>query len=244
MSEEKSKNTITDLPQDTLIKSGEYLLNKDLASFAAVSKGYHGIFKPMLEINKLLLHVARGEQDKAENMLRGNPALAWYSGTVTDLSERRFANITAFQYALWAMDWHMWTMLLKYLPKPEAAAQARALEEGGTEYGTHFDLNKLLQALDTYIKHYNSWDEDMLTDHWCKVVGGAQRMLPAHVVNEYCRPDRSFLPTPTFTETSLPGAVADLLALQSLSTVRTQQLASLKSELYLARSNSKCNILL
>jgi len=185
----------------------------------------------------------------------------------------------------------MWTMLLKYLPKPEAAAQARALEEGGTEYGTHFDLNKLLQALDTYIKHYNSWDEDMLTDHWCKVVGGAQRMLPAHVVNEYCRPDRSFHPTPTFKETSLPrtraiyvnkpdeewfsvvygdGRIGDSFAvwrgmldvcfalpesakswaavdhpvLQSLWTVRTQQLASLKSELYLARSNSKCNILL
>ena len=31
-----------------------------------------------------------------------------------------------------------------------------------------------------------------------------QRDLPAYVVQEYCRPDRSFAPKPAFTETSLP----------------------------------------
>ena len=72
--------------------------------------------------------------------------MALASGSVIDLSKRRFAKITAFQYALWAMDWHMWTMLLKYLPKPEAAAQAHALEERGTEHDKHFSLTVLTQA--------------------------------------------------------------------------------------------------
>ena len=282
MSEEKSKNTITDLPQDTLMKSVEYLLNKDLASFAAVSKGYHGIFKPMLEINKLLLHVARGEQDQAEAMLSNNPDLALASGSVIDLSKRRFANITAFQYALWAMDWHMWRMLLKYLPTPEAAAQARDLKEVGTDYGPHFDLNELPKALNTFIEDYDRWNDVERIHHWCKVVGGAQRLLPAHVVNEYCHPDRSFYPTPTFTDTDTPlprtraiyvnkaddewfsvlysggrigdsfavargwrgmpywvpcgltAARSDHVALQSLSTVRTQQLTELFVDLSIA----------
>ncbi len=231
------------------------------------------------EVTQFLRLVAEGEQDKAEALLSANPALALASGSVTDLSERRFANITAFQYALWAMDWHMWTMLLKYLPKPEAAAQARALEADGTEHGAHFNLNELPQVLNTYIENYNSWDDSMRAHQWCKVVGGAQRRLPAHVVNEYCRPDRSFHPTPTFTDTRLPRTRAideyvwdnewfsadvwvigvsaailgawdtpvgrpegvgawetckvDLAALQSLSTVRTQQLESLLSALFL-----------
>ncbi|OYV54396.1 MAG: hypothetical protein B7X00_01380, partial [Legionella sp. 21-45-4] len=35
-------------------------------------------------------------------------------------------------------------------------------------------------------------------------VGLAQRDLPVHVVNEYCRPDRSFDPLPAFNEDKLP----------------------------------------
>jgi ankyrin repeat protein len=156
------------------------------------------------EVAQFLRLVAEGEQDKAEALLKANPSLALASGSVTDLSERRFANITAFQYALWAMDWYMWTMLLKYLPKSEAAAQARALEADGTEHGKHFSLTPLTQALDTYIKNFNAWSWEKREEHWCKIVGGAQRLLPVHVVNEYCRPDRAFNPTPSFTETSLP----------------------------------------
>ena len=41
--------------------------------------------------------------------------------------------------------------------------------------------------------------------HWQKVVGGAQKMLPAHILsNEYCRLDQSFEPCPSFTESTLP----------------------------------------
>ena len=41
-------------------------------------------------------------------------------------------------------------------------------------------------------------------DHWCKVVGGEQKLLPVHVVNEYCRPDRPFEPCPSEWEAKLP----------------------------------------
>ena len=86
-------------------------------------------------LNQLLQYVAEGEQDKAEKMLKGksggllgwgeikaNPDLLSHRSTVKDLSGREFKQITAFQYALWAMDWHMWTMIQKYLPQ-EAQAQ-------------------------------------------------------------------------------------------------------------------------
>jgi len=37
-------------------------------------------------------------------------------------------------------------------------------------------------------------------DHWVTGVGMAQRQLPINVVNEYCNPDRSFIPCPNFNE--------------------------------------------
>ncbi len=46
--------------------------------------------------------------------------------------------------------------------------------------------------------------QDQCETHGIKVVGGAQRLMPAHVANEYCRCDRSFKPCPSFKESSLP----------------------------------------
>lgn len=38
-------------------------------------------------------------------------------------------------------------------------------------------------------------------------VGAAQRDLPVHVINEYCRPDRTFYPLPLFNEDKLPRVI-------------------------------------
>ena len=58
-------------------------------------------------LNQLLQSVAEGEQDKAEEFIQKNKNLLLYPGTVKDLSGREFKQITAFQYALWALDWHI-----------------------------------------------------------------------------------------------------------------------------------------
>jgi len=153
-------------------------------------------------VEELLLHVVRGEQSEAEKMIVNNPDILLHKGQVTDYSNRTFKNITAFQYALWALDWHMWRMIKKYLPDKTAGEQLNELENRGTDYGVHYDFNELLNALNTYI-------EKRTDVHWNTLVGGAQTQVPAHVANEYCRRDLSFskqpnpyahLPLNTFTE--------------------------------------------
>ena len=162
------------------------------------------------DVNKLLLHIARGEQPEAEDMLQipGNEVLLLHKGTVTDYSDRTFENITGFQYALWALDWHMWKMLKKYLPNEEALAQLEELETQGTVHGKHYDFRPLIQALQTYVDQFSAWytahNWSAIENHWSKVVGGAQRQVPVHVANEYCRQDRAFHPAPSFTEETLP----------------------------------------
>ncbi len=154
---------------------------------------------------QLLQYVAEGEQDKAEALIQKDKNLLLYAGTITDLSGREFKQITAFQYALWAMDWHMWTMIQKYLPKEAQAQQFQALESKGTMHGKHFNLQGLTGALQTYVDNAEKvWKYDQRADdHWCKVVGREQKLLPVHVVNEYCRPDRAFEPCPSEWEAKL-----------------------------------------
>ena len=59
------------------------------------------------EVDRLVTHVARGEQDEAEAMLRQNPQLALGKGHAVEHCGREFGGITAFQFACWALDWHM-----------------------------------------------------------------------------------------------------------------------------------------
>ena len=66
-----------------------------------------------------------------------------------------------------------------------------------------FDFHSLITALDTYVTNFDEWEYHQQEEAWMKV-GKAQRDVPAHVAHEYCRPDRSFDPLPSFTEEALP----------------------------------------
>jgi len=68
-------------------------------------------------------------------------------------------------------------------------------------------MTPLKMALQHYVNGYDAWsaadDYDAINAAWM-LVGLAQRDLPVHVINEYCRPDRSFDPLPAFNEDKLP----------------------------------------
>jgi hypothetical protein len=80
------------------------------------------------------------------------------------------------------------------------------LETKGTVHGKSFSLQPLINALQMFVDNAeNVWKYDQRAyDHWRKVIGGVQRLLPAHIVNEYCYPNRSFSPCPEFKEGILP----------------------------------------
>jgi hypothetical protein len=71
-----------------------------------------------------------------------------------------------------------------------------------------FDFRSLITALNTYVTNYEKWDYHQRLDAWMKV-GKAQRDVPAHIAHEYCRPDRSFDPLPSFNEENLPRVLFD-----------------------------------
>ena len=65
-----------------------------------------------------------------------------------------------------------------------------------------FDFKSLITALDTYVTNYDRWTYHERNAAWLDV-GKAQREVPVHIANEYCRADRSFDPCPEFNEGAL-----------------------------------------
>ncbi len=155
------------------------------------------------ELSAFLKLIAEGEQDSAEALLKKNPLLALMPTDVTDLAGRTFRNITGFQYAVWALDWYMWTMIRKYLPLDAAREQMERMKTGSwvQQHGTSISWQNLIDALQKYINLCNEKNWLETGAQWNIQVGGAQRLLPAHVINEYCRPDRPFEPRPDFNST-------------------------------------------
>lgn len=175
--------------------------------------------------------VARGQQDEAESLLNRPIEKSDYKNlllakeTFTDYSDRTFV-CTAYEYAFWAKDTHMCRMLEKHMDedtKLEMLKRCATIEKDGLKYsqqvkqvdGTqrveqfctkHFDFTPLKTALERYIQGFDNWNWDERKTAWM-AVGIAQRDLPVHVINEYCRSDRTFHPLPTFNEDKLPRVV-------------------------------------
>ena len=212
-----STTTFEALPAEMVLKVGESLSLKDMALLARTSTYYYGLFQPELRAARLLLFVARGQQDQAHTMLGQFPELLLKCGDVTEYSGRTFKKITAYEYAYWAKDTHMCRMLETHMDnatKDVMLKRINAMKRAGLTYeqhgevrnSKHFDFTPLKTALDSYIQGYDNWvaagDWPAMDAAWL-AVGLAQRDMPVHVVNEYCHPNRSFDPIPAFNE-SLP----------------------------------------
>lgn len=153
-----------------------------------------------IEVQTFLNYVAAGKQNEAEATLKKTSVLALGRGTVTDPANRTFKNITGFQYAVWALDWQMWKMIRKYLPFEAAQEQAKGFVEGSwvTEQGEQVNWKKLIEAYQTLIDNWNSWNWQKSNKHWVQEIGGAQGLCPIHVLQECNQSGRSFTPCPEF----------------------------------------------
>lgn len=174
-------------------------------------------------VQRFLFDIATGKQDEVDNQLLYNPKaqeLLTSIETFTDYSGRTF-NCSAYEYAYWAKDKHMCRMLEQHMDedtKSQMLQRCEAIEAHGLKYSQksieyctrHFDLTPLKQALKNYIEGYHNWNDSLnyeaMKMAWMEV-GLAQRDVPIHVINEYCRHDRSFDPTPHFNEDKLPRDV-------------------------------------
>jgi membrane-bound inhibitor of C-type lysozyme len=161
-------------------------------------------------VNLFLNFVVNRQDDiSLRQRLLQDPSLIVKRGTVSH-SSGTFSNISAFEYAFWAKDKHLWTMMLCWIPENEKGlvileellVQLEAMEKEPISYmrnnelitEKHFDLdNTLIKALQEYldIKESDALGESKLSEKWREGVGIAQSILPKHVIHEYVA-DRVF----------------------------------------------------
>ncbi|KTD25672.1 hypothetical protein Lmac_2036, partial [Legionella maceachernii] len=68
----------------------------------------------------------------------------------------------------------------------------------------HTHPQALISSLNTYCEQYNNWNWSQRENHWCHQVGMAQREVPAHIAQEYCRTDLALTKKRSFTELEFP----------------------------------------
>lgn len=181
----------------------KFLPTKELINLSMTSKSNHNLFRtnqhlaPLRNARKFLHHVVRGNHEAVANMLGKYPSLMHIRGQVTDLSGRKFSNISGFEYAMWALDKHMWTKMLHCLPKTEEGekikevlrTQYQRIKETGVTYEHHGVITqtpeKHFDFKGTIIKQLQEYVDNDDHNHWRTGVGGAQKLLPIHVVYEY-----------------------------------------------------------
>lgn len=226
--QEKNDDFINLLTAEMIEKIVGYLKPNELVNAALTSRETFFVnAQTNLALNKkahdMSTDVAHGKQTEVEQLLIKLPIVQAQKVLLTpvpftDYSGRTF-NCTAYEYAYWAKDTHMCRMLEQQMDADTKTAMLKrceAIENDGLMYkqhgvevkgSKHFDFEPLITALTNYVQGYNNWSH---TSNYTAIkaawmaVGLAQREVPVHVINEYCRPDRSFDPRPEFDELTLP----------------------------------------
>ena len=210
------------LPENCQIEIFNHLNIQEQSNLARADQFCYQLFSNHIYAQKLIMLVAHGDEAGASSLLERFPNLSLERGDVTDYSGRTFKNITAYEYAYWARDWHMLDMLEAHMSpeqKTKMLQKIDAIEQHGLTYTTqtgetktskHFSLQPLIDQYNAYLAVYARWNatpqtasDDDLDRAWLDI-GLEQRNLPAYVIQEYCRPDRSFHPRPEFSEPNLP----------------------------------------
>ncbi len=223
------KNAPKDIKEIELLP---LLSRKDISQLSQTSKSSNTLFQPLLDADKLLQYLVKGEIGKAEEILGRKPELALKRANATDHSKREFANITVLQWALWALDSNAWKMIRKYINSEEAAAQLNEFELKGVTYKfkdklgnisntteNHYSFG-IIDALKHHSKNYMSWDSTTEMEHWKKTVGHEQTLATPDIATHYCDSKFSIYPIPVFTNEKISTPT---FTIQNKTTVKDQQ---------------------
>lgn len=205
------------LPIELFKNISVYLNAKEVNRWSMASRGIYSLFRtdPLFFLPHFQICVVRGEQDAAEGFLKINPTFMITKGDVIDYSNRKFSNISAFQYILGALDTrYMFNMFVCCLKEDktlslqkkkevvlELQKQYQEFEETGITYTLneviyknekHFGFTPLLKALQTHVDNYQTWSWEACEDHFYNHLIKAQNLVPAHLAQHYCDQDHPF----------------------------------------------------
>lgn len=205
VSQEKTElNYFDNLPDELILNIGNRIPGiENRNAFALTCQRFYQRYQPERLFLTLLKYVTESSLDKVRLILEKYPELLLRYGTITDPTGRSFKHITAFQYALWAIDLKdMCRIILDSVPKNKTGNELRnslfnqlqELEENGINYERagvkynekHFNLSPLRNALNIYISSCPNWGFNEVKAYWCEIIGGEQKSFPISIRHFYC----------------------------------------------------------
>ncbi|WP_298623966.1 hypothetical protein [uncultured Legionella sp.] len=205
MSQEKEEHNYFELlPNELILNIGNQLPNMESRNAFTLTcqRFYHG-YQPERLFPVLLKNVTESNLGKVKLILEQYPTLLLRYGTIADPTGRVFKRITAFQYALWAMDLKdMCRLILDSIPKDKTGNELRysllcqlqeieeqgiAYEKAGIKYNEHsFNWLPLKEMLSVYIRSWPDWNVDEIKKYWCETIGKEQKDFPISIRHFYC----------------------------------------------------------
>ncbi len=204
----EEKFNFKELPRELQKEIMEYLPTQDIIDIIckATYKTNLSFFQTnIIEGRKILKAASTSDHDTVKSILKNNIDSFTQRGKITDSSGRTFENISGFEYALWALDKHLLTTMLQCLPrgnegkriKKTLLEQYEKVQTQGVTYWlngekfteTHFNFEStILKALRTLVGFFAppTMNWKAAEKYWAPGLGGAQKLLPMHVVYEYC----------------------------------------------------------
>lgn len=159
---------------------------------------------------KLLDCVSFGRRREAATYFNAWPGLLVWRGTLTDIAHNTYENIAAFEYAVLVKDSYFVRDVIDLLEVYQGENRHRIVADLIKQFDKYFSEERLaavtrfINACDAWRTAIRGhiWHEDRY--HFVQGIVQAQKRFPAHVLQEYCHPDRSFGRVPEFNESSLP----------------------------------------
>ena len=168
-------------------------------TLAATEKQQQATGRNMLidtQSKELLISVTRSKYHQVYKILQKDGSLVLRKGYVTDLAGRRFINISAVDYAIWANDVGMLELLGNFIDNKQClSAQHRPLQwrhhdQDQYHYSSHWQLDNLRNAYDVFLKACNRLnasnenDWQTLISYWL-AIGREQKRMVVHMLREF-----------------------------------------------------------
>lgn len=163
----ESPTIIKNLPTELMQIIGSKLTSQDLLDLTGSSQAHAKLFKPMHEKSKLLdrfmQQVILGNYTVVQAMLEKDIKLLTQTAEIKDKSTRTFKSISGFEYALWALDQKMWTIMLSCIPKNKLGedikklllTQYQEIKAKGATYIVHSPYNDRKKTITETHFNYN-----------------------------------------------------------------------------------------
>lgn len=133
------------------------------------------------EISVLLNAASKGELKTVKYHLKRNHYLLFAIGSVIDVGNRRYTDITVLQYAFIIGDIAMCKLIIKQFDKDEEKAIAYQISPESIERNGVYSLEPVITAYRELEKNYLGWSYEQRKESCWKVIGGHQKEFPMYI---------------------------------------------------------------